>query len=240
MEEFTKQLDALMAAGQWDRAEELLRDRLSGAATSGSRAAELSVCSELLGFYRMRADEKRFAEIYRRTMALLEGVSMPGEARGTILVNAATGLVAFGRAEEALPLYKQAGNLLRGALPRGDFLLAALYNNLSSAYAALGRFREAEENLLAAMDELRRSPFQPDVATSYVNLAQLYTTQDPADPRIGRCLERAMEWLDQPEMIWNEYYAHTARKCAGGFESLGRSREAAELRERAELIYEGT
>ena len=181
---------------------------------------------------------ERRALAHARLRAKREGV--PRETRGTILVNGATGLVAFGRAEDALPLYRQAEGLLRASLPRGDFRLAALYNNLSSAYSALGRYRQAEECLFSALDELCRSPFHPDVATSYVNLAQLYASGDPGDPRIGDCLERAIAWLDQPEMVWNEYYAHTARKCAGGFETLGRTKEAAELRERAELIYAGT
>ena len=229
-----------MAAGEWDRAEALLMERQNRAAASGDRRAELSLCSELLGLRRMRADEKGFSGTFCCTMELLESVRVTRETRGTILVNAATGLVAFGRAQEALPLYKEAESLLRAALPRGDFRLAALFNNLSSACSALGRFKEAEQNLLAAMDELRRSPFHPDVATSYVNLAQLYAGQNPRDQRIDGCLKRAMEWLDQPEMVWNEYYAHTARKCAGGFEGLGRLAEAAELRERADLIYEGT
>ena len=240
MEEFTKELDALTAAGEWDRAEALLTGRLDRAAGSGNTARELSLCSELLGFYRMRNDPEGFSRIFSRTMVSLETASMPRATRGTILVNAATGLVAFGRAEEALGLYKQAETLLRAALPRGDFRLAALYNNLSSAYSALGRFPQAEASLLSALDELRRSPFHPDVATSYVNLAQLYASEDPGDPRIGDCLQQALAWLDQPEMTWNEYYAHTARKCAGGFEALGRREEAAELRERAELIYAGT
>ena len=212
MEEFTKELDALTAAGEWDRAEALLTGRLDRAAGSGNTARELSLCSELLGFYRMRNDPEGFSRIFSRTMVLLETASMPRATRGTILVNAATGLVAFGRAEEALGLYKQAETLLRAALPRGDFRLAALCNNLSSADSALGR----------------------------VNLAQLYASEDPGDPRIGDCLQQALAWLDQPEMTWNEYYAHTARKCAGGFEALGRRDEAAELRERAELIYAGT
>jgi len=240
MDEFTKKIDRLMGRERWDEAEALLTGRMAEAARTGNAQTELSLCSELLGFYRMRGPEERFLAVEGRALQLLETLSMPRETRGTILVNAATGLVAFHRAEEALPLYKQAETLLRAALPRDDFRLAALHNNLSSAYAALGRPAEAESHLRQALEVLRRTPFHPDVATTYVNLAQLYAAVDPADLRIGECLERAMAWLDQPEMVWDGYYAHTAGKCAGGFAALGRDTEAAELRERAEMIYEGT
>ena len=240
MEELTKTADALMAAHRWDEAEELLTSRMAGAAAAGNTVRELSLCSELLGFYRMRGDPERFFAVRERTDFLLENLSMPRETRGTILVNEATGLVAFGRPREALEVYGRAEVLLRSSLPRGDFRVAALYNNMSSAWAALKQWERAENCLLQAMDILRVTPFHPDVATSWVNLAQLYAASDPEDGRVGTCLDRAMDWLDQPEMRWDDYYAHTAEKCAGGFEALGRPKEAAELRERAEWIHEGT
>ena len=91
-----------------------------------------------------------------------------------------------------------------------------------------------------AVGVLEKHPHHPDVATSYVHLAQLCAERDGADPRIGECLDAAMAALDDPEMIWNGYYAHTARKCAGGFAALGQGEWAAELEERAVLLYEGT
>ena len=49
-----------------------------------------------------------------------------------------------------------------------------------------------------------------------------------------------MKTLDDPEMIWDGYYAHTARKCAGGFAARGQTDRGTELEERAALLYEGT
>ena len=238
MDELTKTVDALMAAHRWEEAETLLTARMADAAAAGNAAGELSLCSELLGLYRMRGDP-RFFSIRERTDTLLESVSMSRQTRGTILVNEATGLAAFGRPEEALDVYKQAEVLLRASLPRGDFRLAALYNNMSAAWSALKRWPEAESCLLQALEILRLTPFHPDVATSCLNLAQLYAASSAEDERIGKYLDRAMEWLDQPEMVWDAYYAHTAEKCAGGFAALGRPQEAAELLERAEWINAG-
>ena len=240
MEEITRRADALMGLDRWEEAETLLLRAREAAAADGRAERELSLCSELLGFYRMRGDEAGFGPVWARTLELLSRVRPGPVSRGTILVNGATGLVAFGRAAEALPLYREALDCLARSLPEGDFRLAALYNNMAAAFRACGAPDRAEEHIRRALAVLEWLPHHPDVATSYVNLAQLYAAGDRADPRIGECLDKAMAALDDPEMLWDGYYAHTARKCAGGFRDLGRPGEAGELEERAALLYEGT
>ena len=49
-----------------------------------------------------------------------------------------------------------------------------------------------------------------------------------------------MERMDSPDAVWAYYYAHTARKIAPALEALGRAAAAQDLRERADMIYEGT
>jgi hypothetical protein len=49
-----------------------------------------------------------------------------------------------------------------------------------------------------------------------------------------------MDVFDDPQTVWDGYYAHTVRKCAGAFRDLGYAAEGRELEERAALIYEGT
>jgi len=229
-----------MGLGQWEKAETLLVRARETAAAEGDGATELSVCSELLGFYRMWGRREPFETVYERTAELLRQVDPGPVSRGTILINAATALVAFGRTAEAMPLYRQAQECYRRAVPAGDFRIAALCNNMASAHQTMGEYALAEELIQKAVAVLKGLAHHPDVATSYVNLAQLYAAQDTADPRIGECLDAAMAALDDPEAVWDGYYAHTARKCAGGFAALGRGEQARELEERAALIYEGT
>ena len=57
---------------------------------------------------------------------------------------------------------------------------------------------------------------------------------------IAACLDAAMERMDSPDAVWAYYYAHTARKIAPALEALGRAAAAQDLRERADMIYEGT
>ena len=139
-----------------------------------------------------------------------------------------------------MPLYREAGDCFRRSLPAHDFRFAALFNNMAAAFQCCGDFDRAEEHIRMAIGVLEKHPHHPDMATSYVNLAQLFAEQDAADPRIGECPDKAMETLDDPEMVWDGYYAHTVRKCAGGFAALGRPDLGAELEERAALLYEGT
>ena len=240
MDEITARADALMGQNRWEEAEELFMSCQEDAARRGDRAQELSLCSELLGFYRMRSDKNGFAAVWSRTRELLQEMKLTPSSRGTILLNAATGLASFGETEQAMPLYREAHDAFRRSLPAGDYRFAALFNNMAAALQRSGALDRAEEHIRMAIGVLEKLPHHPDVATSYVNLAQLYAAVDPADPRIGECLDTAMAVLDDPEMIWDGYYAHTARKCAGGFTALGREAQGAELEERAALLYEGT
>ena len=240
MDEITRKADELMGQNRWKEAEALFVYCKDAAARKGDKALELSLCSELLGFYRMRAIWEGFAAVLARTTELLEelDVSLPG--RGTILVNAATGLVSFGETDKAMPLYQEAYGCFLRSLPPEDYRFAALFNNMASAFQRRGDYARAEEHIRMAMGVLEKHPHHPDMATSYVNLAALYAEQDREDPRIGECLDEAMKTLDDPEMLWDGYYAHTARKCAGGFNALGQPDRGTELEERAALLYEGT
>ena len=240
MEEIARQVDRLMGREQWKEAEALLLTAREAAFRREDRRTELSLCSELLGLYRMRSIPEGFRSVWDRTLELLEELSPAPAGRGTILINGATGLVSFGRAEEALPFYQEAfGCYLRSLSPE-DYRFAALFNNMAAAFEGCGAFDRAEEHMRMALDVLKKQPHHPDVATTYVHLAQLYAGRDGADSRIGECLNEAMAALDDPEMIWDGYYAHKARKCAGGFAALGRREQAEDLEERAALVYEGT
>lgn len=239
MEAFIHQLDTLMGQERWDEAEALLLLYQARAREKGDGKTELSLCSELLGFYRQRGQEQGFSSVWERTLALLEELGVGGVSRGTILINGATALVAFGRAEEALPLYQEAfGCYLRGLSPE-DERFAALFNNMAAAFQASGAWERAEEHMRMALDVLEKKPHHVDVATTWVNLAQLYARWG-REEEVHTALERAMERFDDPELIWDGYYAHTCRKCAGAFGALGQAERERELLERAEIVYEGT
>ena len=239
MKHFIEELDSLMGQARWDEAEALLLLYKSRAQARGDRQTELSLCNELVGFYRQRQKEAGFAPNWQRCQTLLEELNVRGVSRGTILINGATALVSFGKAEEALPFYQEAfGCYIRG-LNRSDERFAALFNNMASAFQACGAYERAEEHMNLAMGVLEKKPHHVDVATTWVNLAQLYGQWGRLDA-MDEALDKAMERFDDPEVLWNDYYAHTCRKCAGAFGALGRPELEGELLERADMVYEGT
>lgn len=229
-----------MGRGDWDGAERVFLAALAEAEENGEKSAALSLCSELMGFYRQRGDAEKFYPIYERCMALLGEVRPGAAARGTILINAATALAAFGEAARALPRFREAEGLYAAALDANHPRLAALYNNMAAALDAAGRADEAERYMLRALENQKRRPGDLDLAVTYVNLAQHYAARNDADARVAACLDKAMECMDSPDAVWEYYYAHTARKIAPALEALGRADAARDLRERADIIYEGT
>ena len=239
LQELTKKLDNLMGRGKWDEAEEFLSAVRTRALEQHNDSMLLSVENEQMGFYRMHGERDKFLATRDNVFSLLDKVRIDRKNRGTILINAATGLVAFGRAEEALPLYRETETLFKAVLPANDVLFAALYNNMASACLALGDPSGAEKLMLRALSILQTLPHHPDVGTTLVNLAQMYAARGEST-KADDCLQKAVECFDDPEILWNGYYAHTLQKCAGAFMILGYDSYAAELRERAELIYEGT
>lgn len=240
VEELAGLADALVGQKDFAGAEALLLSRQEEARREGWPGIELSVCSELMGFYRQRLNREGYYAARDRALALLSDMRPDPAAKATVLVNAATGMTAFGDAAGALEIYKEAEILYRRSLDGADHRMASLYNNMAFAFAGLGDRKQAERHIRMAMDVLRKLPHHPDMGTSWLNLAQLYYDGDPGDPRIGECLDAAMACFDDPETVWDGYYAHTARKCAPGFASMGRTEEAEDLEERAELIYAGT
>ena len=240
MQELTGKLDALIGRGRWEEAEDLLFSERERAAARLDDSLVLSVENERMGYYRMCGREDGFLDALGNTGRLLKTVRIDRRSRGTILVNAATGLVAFGRASEAIPLYREAEALYKAVLSPDDPLFAALYNNMASAYWAQRDYASAEKQMQRALSILEKRPVHPDLATTWVNLARLYAASGAEERRVGEALDRARAVFDDTEIVWDGYYAHTAQKCAGAFAELGRPEDADELLERVELIHEGT
>lgn len=240
MDTIARRADDLMGRGDWDGAEHVLRAALNAAESAGEKSTALSLCSELMGFYRQRGMAEKFYTVFDRCEELLRTVRPGALARGTILINAATALSSFGEAERALPLFREAEELYTAALDASHPRLAALWNNMAAALDALGRSDEAERYMLRSLAQQKNRPDDLDAAVTYVNLAQHYAARDERDERIAVCLDGAMERMDSPDVVWGYYYAHTARKIAPALEALGRAAAARELRERADIIYEGT
>ena len=229
--------DAHMARGEKAEAGRVLEDALALARQCGDEKSELSILSELMGYYRQAGSPERGLEAVEKGFALLASLGLEGTATaGTILVNGATALSAAGQPEKALRAYEQAFRCFGQTIPPEDARFAALFNNMAAAYAAAGKPEQAAAHYRGALAVLAHHPDNPDAAVTHINLAQLYAGTDPEKTDVELAL--AIEALDSPDLIWNEYYAYTCLKCASAFAEFGMDEQMKDMRERAEIIHE--
>ena len=222
--------DALMARGEKDDAGAVLREALSAAKELDDRHSELSLYSELMGYCRQAGRREEGMEAIEAGLFLLRELGLESSlTAGTILINAATARSAFGEHQRALGNFQEAFRCYGRALSPEDQRWAALMNNMAGCYEALGERDAAERHYRSAL-KVQLHGGGPDVAVTQVNLAQLLGSREE--------WEAALTALDEPTLIWDEYYAFTCRKCAAAFEEAGMPDRAEELRERAEIIHE--
>ena len=84
MDNIAARADDCMGRGDWDGAERVFLAALTEAEATGDRRTALSLCSELIGFYRQRGDAEKFYPVYDRCMALLDAVRPGAAARGAL------------------------------------------------------------------------------------------------------------------------------------------------------------
>jgi len=236
-----KECDRLFNQEKTEELGEYLRFWRRRAAEAGDKKSELSLLSELMGHYRMNGDLERGLPAVREGFALIDELGIGDTAgAGTIYLNGATALQAFGLDGDARKFYQTAERCYRKNLPADDPRFAGLFNNMATSYLDSGDFSGAENCYLKALEILERTGNLMDSAVTCVNLAQLFDARDPEDPKIEEYLDRAMAFFDSPEAVRDGYYAHTCRKCASAFGYFGRFMDEQELNARADRFYAGS
>lgn len=238
--EIIAECDRLFHAEKTAELGEHLRFWRARARELGDEEGELSILSELMGHYRMSGDRERGLAAVRDGFALMGKLNLGRcVSAGTILINGATALQAFGEYDEALRHYAEAFRCYGENLAPDDRRFAGLLNNMAAAYAAKEEFRHAEAYYRKALAILKIHSDWMDAAVTRVNLAQMYCLVDPDDPKIQAELDEAMACFDDPAAVRDGYYAHTCRKCASAFGFLGREADERELNHRADAFYAG-
>lgn len=240
VKERIRRLDELLGRNQKEEAGVFLRDWLKEAREQGDWSSELTVLNEMMGLYRNTGEKERGLCAVEEGLALVRSHSMQNTVTGaTTWINGATTLKAFGRTEEAVPYYEEAFRVYGEYLDPADYRFAGLFNNMALALSDLEDYRQAEAYFRKAMDIMGRLPEgEKELAVSWMNLACLYA-QWGREEKAREALDRAMECLDSPNLIWDSYYAFTCEKCAGTFGQFGQSGRKKDLEERAAVIYEG-
>ena len=205
----------------------------------GDERGLLEVLNEETGYFRRTGEKEKAEKAISEALALTEKLGLSETVSGaTIYVNCATTMKAFGEAEKALPYYEKARIVYEKNLEKGDFMLAALYNNTALALADLGRTAEAEEHFLLAIETLKAGgSHNGEIAVSYVNLAQLYYGAG-INEKIPSALESGWEYLSSENNPHDGNFAFICSKCAPAYRDFGQIQRADILFNTAKEIYE--
>lgn len=176
VDQFFETLDAYFANQELDQVDPFLVSSLEQAKEEEDYGAYITICNEMIGFYRsISAFEKAYVAA-EDVLLLMEEMQMENtEHFATTLLNAATAYRAAGDYETALRYYRQALQIYNGILPPQDYRYAGLYNNMSILLEKMDENEEAvsyANKALAIIETLEGG--EMETATTLTNLALLY------------------------------------------------------------------
>ncbi len=233
-----EKVDAAFDKNDYGEAGRLLVYWRNEAIALKDKRGELSMESELVGFYRKQNDREKGLLSVERALTLTRETQQETLPSGaTVYLNCATAYKAFGQAEKGMPLYKKAEEIYRSCLAPTDPRFGGLYNNMALALADLNDFEGAEEAYRKALAVMEKAPDgEAESAITYLNLAHMYEMWGKIQ-EIFPCLERAYFLLKTPSLPRNGYYAFVLEKCAPSFGYFGQIERYEELKAESEAIY---
>lgn len=205
----------------------------------GDERGLLSVYSEQMGLFRKLQNVEKGLRSVENGLLLLEKLGLSDTVSGaTIMLNAATTLKAFGKAEQSIPLYEKVQSVYDRLLSPDDPKKTGFYNNAALAFADLKEYARAEDyykNALAVLSKTEGN--ENEIAITFVNLAHLVEQFDGREEESYHYMEKALAVLhSQPNK--NSAYALTCDKCAPSFGYFGYFLAEEELKRTAKEIYE--
>lgn len=201
----------------------------------------IEILNEEIGYFRRAQNKERALAAVKEAFELLEENDMNrGDSVGTLYLNGATTMKAFGLASDAMQYYAKAKEIYDQCLSSDDYKMAAYYNNVSSAYVDIGERDNAQNACYRAIEILeRRGDCQGEIAVTLVNLAHLYYDADPCDERVYSSMERAWELLTDGKNEHDGNFAFLCSKCYPSFGYFGYFDYEKKLKALTEKIYAG-
>ncbi len=234
-------VDSLFAENDYPAAGKLLTYWREEAVALRDLSGELSVESELVGYYRKQNDREKGLVSVARALELVAELGQSEMTSGaTIYINCATAYKAFGMADKALPLFEQAESVYRKKLPPDDPRLGGLYNNMALALVDLNRFDEAAEAYASALSVMEKVPQgEAECAITYINLAYLQDHLSQGQAAL-ESMEKAYQLLQSSHLPHDGYYAFVLEKCAPAFRDFGNEEAYVQMKKESDRIYAGS
>lgn len=172
IEMILSQVDAFFEENRGQEAEKLMRESIVRAMEEQDDNSLLQLLNELLGYYR---EAGRFEEawlIADRAVAQAENMGLKGTIPyATTLLNVANAYRAGGRLEDSMEKYLLVQEIYRQQLSKDSMLTAGLQNNISLLCQEMGRYEEAKECQLKALEIVKNSDAAYELGVTYANLA---------------------------------------------------------------------
>ena len=234
VEKFYETLDAYFINQQIDKVEPFLVSSLEQAKEEEDYGAYISVCNEMIGFYRsISAYEKAYIAA-EDVLLLMEELQMENtEHFATTLLNAATAYRAAGDYATALRHYRQALQIYDGILPPQDYRYAGLYNNMSILFEKMEENEDAiayANKALSIIEQLQDS--EAETATTMTNLALLYFKAEQSE-KAKELLEKAIALFEKSGENTDAHYSGALAGVAEAWYRMHNYGKALEYYEKA-------
>ncbi len=208
VEKFYETLDSYFAKQEMDKVDPFLVASLEQAKEEEDYGAYISVCNEMIGFYRSVSAFEKAYRAAEDVLLLMEELQMEHtEHFATTLLNTATAYRAAGDYAAALRYYKQALQIYDGILTPQDYRYAGLYNNMSILLEKMDENEEAiayGKKALSIIETLEGG--EMEMATSVTNLALLhFKVNQPETAK--ELLERALSLFEQKGENTDAHYS---------------------------------
>lgn len=238
---FIDRLDAYLRTNDLNGAKTHLEYWEKEARTCNDECGLLSVLNEKIGFSRRINDVDMAMSSLNEAKALLDKNDLSNSSSGaTICTNIATTLEAFGRYEEALPIYDKAEKVFIQRHMEDSFEYASLLNNKSFALTYLKKFSEAEASIRHAIDILEKEGrHDAEIGLSLISLAHLTYDRDENVNRCEELLNKAVEYLESEKQAHDANYAYVLTKCIPSLRYFKRPALADKYEQLSNQIYKG-
>ena len=239
-----EKLDEFLSKNDYESARQHLLYWLKESENVDDNRAALLICNELMGLCRKLGEGENALMFVERALHKIKQMNIENNVgAATTYLNSATVYKAFGRADEAIPLFEKAKSIYETNLPTNDGRLGGLYNNMALALVDLERFEDAlnlYEKAISVMSNIKNK--EPEQAITFLNMASAaearYGLEEGAE-KIAEYIEKATALLDMGKERLDGDYAFACEKCATVFGYYGYFYYENELKERSRRIYEG-
>ena len=231
---FFEELDSYFDNNQVDKIDGFLTASLALAKEEEDYAAYISICNEMIGFYRSVSAFQKAYVAAEDVLLLMEELKLEDtEHFATTLLNTATAYSAAGDYAQALRFYRQAVQIYERLLPAEDYRWAGLYNNMSIMLEKAGENREAAECAKKALAIIEKQEGnEAQTATTLTNLALVYFKLSENE-EAKSCLSRAIALFEQGEGAPNEHYSGALAGMGEAYFRDGEYEKSLDIYERA-------